>query len=116
MIEEFDKMVDDALGDSKKNAIPIMLLATHPDFQGCGFGSALMQTLLNIADLQRRDTYLITSTMSNVQFYNGFGFKTVGETVLGKENSNYEDSTVSRAGDSAHDGALSSHLSKCGSH
>jgi ribosomal protein S18 acetylase RimI-like enzyme len=57
----------------------LSLLAVHPDMQGKGLGTALMQPILNICDREGIPAYLETETESNVRFYSKRGFKVLRE-------------------------------------
>lgn len=50
------------------------LLAVHPELQGKGLGSALMQPILDICDQEGIPAYLETGTETNVAFYTRKGF------------------------------------------
>lgn len=57
----------------------LSLLAVHPDMQGKGLGTALMQPVLEICDRDHVPAYLETETESNVDFYSKRGFKVIKE-------------------------------------
>jgi GNAT superfamily N-acetyltransferase len=52
----------------------LSLLAVHPDMQGQGLGTALMQPILDLSDREGIPAYLETETESNVRFYTKKGF------------------------------------------
>jgi len=50
------------------------ILATHPDWQRQGLGTALMKVVFNIADEAGLPCYLETETIENVAYYRHHGF------------------------------------------
>ncbi|KAI5120671.1 hypothetical protein M0805_006960 [Coniferiporia weirii] len=79
-----DKLRDEKLGDSQKEMIYINILATKPESQGKGYGSALLKTVLSM--VQGRYVHLVSSNIANTLFYESFGFSIVGQVVLGDDN------------------------------
>jgi len=73
-------------GDAAKDMVYIDLLATHPDYQGRGNATALLETVLFHADIRGRTVYLFTGNTVNIGFYGLFGFEDVGEALLGIDN------------------------------
>ena len=57
----------------------LAVLGTEPEFQGKGFGGALMQPVLSRCDRDRMAAYLESSKSRNVPFYERHGFKVVEE-------------------------------------
>jgi ribosomal protein S18 acetylase RimI-like enzyme len=55
------------------------MLATHPDWQRRGLGSALMAAVFEIADLEGVPCYLETETEQNVAYYRHHGFEVRSE-------------------------------------
>jgi ribosomal protein S18 acetylase RimI-like enzyme len=53
----------------------LSFLGVHPDWQGKGMGSALIQPVLALCDRQRIPAYLETETETNVRFYRSHGFE-----------------------------------------
>lgn len=50
------------------------ILATHPDWQGMGNGSAVIRPVLELADADGLPASLLTATPENVAFYRRHGF------------------------------------------
>lgn len=86
-------------------------LATHPDYQGRGYATALLETVLfsaskdypvsfppttkvNVlqsqADIHGHSVYLHTSNPANIGFYGLFGFEDVGGVLLGSDNPSWK--------------------------
>ncbi|KAI5120670.1 hypothetical protein M0805_006959 [Coniferiporia weirii] len=83
---KMEKLHNEKLGDSAAEMIYIDLLATKPESQGQGYGSALLQTILFTADIQGRSVYLFSSNTANTPFYESFGLSIIGQLVLGDDN------------------------------
>jgi len=79
-------LVERHLGERIKDMIYVQLLATHPSCQGHGYATALMQTVIAIADSQSRALCLHTGTAENVKFYSSFGLVDIGHELLGNDN------------------------------
>lgn len=60
----------------------LSLLGTDPDAQGHGFGSAVLQPVLECCDIDGVGAYLESSKPRNLDFYARFGFRMVGELQL----------------------------------
>ena len=60
----------------------LSLLATDPDAQGHGFGSAVLQPVLEQCDSDGVGAYLESSKPRNVGFYERHGFRVAGELRL----------------------------------
>lgn len=87
-------------------------IVTHPDFQGRGYGGALLEkasdmvcsyflpNLLDImmlfpkADAQNRAIWLISGNIQNTAFYNSHGYFTVGIVELGKDDPTWKKAPV----------------------
>lgn len=53
----------------------LSLLGVNPEYQGKGFASALMKSMLNRIDEDNLPCYLETETEKNVEMYKHFGFR-----------------------------------------
>lgn len=62
----------------------LAVLGTHPDQQGKGIGSGLLQPVLATCDAQGIGAYLESSKESNIAFYARHGFTVTGEIHLPK--------------------------------
>lgn len=60
----------------------LAVLGTHPDHQGKGVGSALLQPILDRCDAEGLPAYLESSKASNVPFYARHGFEVTGEVTV----------------------------------
>ena len=57
----------------------LMTIGTDRQAQGRGFGKALIQTGLNRCDLDGIPAYLESGDTDNIGFYEGLGFRLIGE-------------------------------------
>ena len=62
----------------------LFLLATSPEWQGCGAGSAVLRPVLDMCDRDAMPAYLEASTERNKALYLRHGFEVVGEIKLPK--------------------------------
>jgi len=62
----------------------LAVLGTHPDHQGKGLGSAVLQPVLDHCDAEGIPAYLESSKDRNVPFYRRHGFEVTGEVTLPK--------------------------------
>ena len=60
----------------------LVALATRPEHQNRGFGSALLRHVLDACDRQRLPAYLESSTQRNRALYERHGFRPTTEIVL----------------------------------
>jgi GNAT superfamily N-acetyltransferase len=60
----------------------LAVLGTHPDHQGKGLGSALIEPVLDTCDRDEIPAYLESSKERNIAFYARHGFRVTGELVL----------------------------------
>lgn len=58
------------------------LLAVHPDHQGQGLGSAILQAITSTLDCESLPCTLETANPRNVVLYRRFGFEVVGEEEI----------------------------------
>jgi ribosomal protein S18 acetylase RimI-like enzyme len=63
----------------------LAVLGVEPEFQGRGFGGALMQPVLNRCDRDGTPAYLESSKERNVALYERHGFRVVEELRLPKD-------------------------------
>ncbi|KAI0048028.1 hypothetical protein FA95DRAFT_1605567 [Auriscalpium vulgare] len=96
-IEEMTKKIRAAeleyLGDKDKY-FALELLATHPKYQGRGYGSALLKALAWMADEAERPTWLVSSNIVNKAFYESFGYQAVAEIILGDEDPDHTEKPI----------------------
>ncbi|KAI0086667.1 hypothetical protein BDY19DRAFT_340915 [Irpex rosettiformis] len=71
------------LGGRKRSMWYLAELATHPDHQGHGFGSALVRSFTERVDKHGGLSWLMSSNIENTAFYNSLGFITKAEIPLG---------------------------------
>ncbi|KAF9057978.1 hypothetical protein BJ165DRAFT_1521310 [Panaeolus papilionaceus] len=95
-IKEYDTKMKKALeetpelGENIKEMLLVELLATSPESQGRGYGSALLRAITLMTDVLRQKSWLTSSNVKNTGFYNSHGFITVKEIILGDDNPNWE--------------------------
>ena len=76
-----------AKNDPKKPHYHLDPLGIHPDLQGKGIGSKMMEYYCNIVDSKKMDAYHETDRTENVGFYEKFGFEVIKEEeILGFPN------------------------------
>ncbi len=56
----------------------LAMLGTHPDHQGRGLGSTVLQPVLERCDLDGTGAYLESSKLENIPFYERHGFRVTG--------------------------------------
>ena len=61
----------------------LWFLAVHPDEQKQGIGSKLIKSIIQKSVEDKRDIYLETSTLTNIEWYQKFNFKIIKELDLG---------------------------------
>lgn len=59
------------------------LIGVDPAHQGNGYGSALLQHVLDRSDVDGAPAYLESSNPANIPFYKRFGFEQIGEIQSG---------------------------------
>ncbi|KAI0065974.1 hypothetical protein BV25DRAFT_1821701 [Artomyces pyxidatus] len=92
--DKHKEAMDAVIGDQKDWYISIDELFTHPTYQGRGYASALVNTVVQMADDLHRPTWLISSTPENAVFYHTFGFDTVLEIELGEGDPDWKSSPL----------------------
>ncbi|KAI0773654.1 hypothetical protein C8Q74DRAFT_1368229 [Fomes fomentarius] len=83
---------DEAVGSQVDEMLEVQMLVTHPTKQGRGYGSALMETVNDVADAQGLSTFVVTS--DPYRFYEAVGYKLVGERWLGVDNPRWKGEPV----------------------
>lgn len=83
-VEEVFKPVDE---DRQENMIGkkyyyLQIIGVAENYQGQGFGSQLLNALIQKGETAERQLYLETETEENVQFYQRFGFEVIKKIEL----------------------------------
>jgi len=86
---KLEATVADTLGTDVDKYIYLDVLCCHAEKQGQGYGSALVRAITQIADVQQRKIWLVSSNLSNNKFYRRQGFEVVAECTLGESDANY---------------------------
>ncbi|KAI0832526.1 hypothetical protein BC628DRAFT_325211 [Trametes gibbosa] len=81
---KIQSMVKDAFGSEVQDMYDLQVLATAPEAQRRGYGSALVTTVTNMADAAGRDTWVVTA--GSYKFYEQVGFVVVRRDALGGDN------------------------------
>ncbi|KAI0776011.1 hypothetical protein BD413DRAFT_258345 [Trametes elegans] len=89
---KLEAIFKDGLGDKRKDMYELRGLATDPAMQGRGYGSALVTTLIVMADAAGRGIWLLTT--SAYTFYEPFGFRVVSSVVIGADNPKWDGEPV----------------------
>ena len=61
-------------------------MGVDPDYQGKGYASRLMRSMLRRLDDERLHCFLETQNENNIEIYKHYGFKIVGKTTIPKTN------------------------------
>ena len=69
-------------GHPKEPFFYLWFLGVAPEFQNRGTGSALLQELIDESQRMKRPVYLETSLVSNISFYQKFGFEVYRELAF----------------------------------
>lgn len=81
-LKDFDRKSDTTMPDGPHHFIG--MLATHPDHQGKGLGTALVNHIKQASiDEGSLGVTLSTETESNVEYYRHLGFEVSGQMILG---------------------------------
>ena len=73
------------VGTGSLNGKTVRAVFVHPDYQGLGIGTKLMDVVENAANLQSERTLVVQSSITAQPFYAKRGFKVVREAVYGEE-------------------------------
>jgi len=73
------------VGTGSLNGKTVRAVFVHPDYQGRGIGTKLMDAVENAANVQSVDTLTVQSSITAQPFYAKRGFKVVRETFYGEE-------------------------------
>ncbi|KAJ7586818.1 hypothetical protein C8J56DRAFT_942907 [Mycena floridula] len=77
-----EALVTSLFGDGYLGGWWANLIATHPDYQRQGHGTAMVKAVLDIAQKDNKTVGLATQTEFNSKWYQTLGFELVGETVM----------------------------------
>ncbi|KAM5540656.1 hypothetical protein V8D89_005687 [Ganoderma adspersum] len=87
-------LMESSLGDRMKDMIEISSLATAPEAQGRGYGTALVEAVIRLGDEQGRAVFLVTTDA--YRFYEFVGFKLVGERQVAVDNPTWDGAPMLR--------------------
>jgi GNAT superfamily N-acetyltransferase len=73
------------IGTGSLNGSTVRAVFVHPDYQGRGIGTKLMNAVENAADVQSVNTLSVQSSITAQPFYAKRGFKVVREGFYGEE-------------------------------
>ncbi|KAI0375743.1 hypothetical protein BV20DRAFT_932980, partial [Pilatotrama ljubarskyi] len=82
----------DAFGEHLKDMYDLQMLATAPEAQGQGYGSALVTGVTDMADAEGRDVWVISGDA--YKFYERLGFVVVRKAVLGGDNPDWHEEPI----------------------
>ncbi|TFY54738.1 hypothetical protein EVJ58_g8681 [Rhodofomes roseus] len=94
MMSKQDAAIKSALGDKIQGMFAVEGLATHPNKQGRGYGSALMAAANAKADALGVASWLSSSNIANTAFYESCGFAVVKEFAIGEDNPTWTEPPV----------------------
>ncbi|KAL9643713.1 hypothetical protein ABK040_016160 [Willaertia magna] len=66
----------------KETTVKVEQIAVHPDYQGKGIGSKLVNFLVNNFKEKQLNSFLVTQNPNNIEFYGKSGFKVIVETLV----------------------------------
>ncbi|KAF8069257.1 hypothetical protein FPV67DRAFT_1669273 [Lyophyllum atratum] len=92
--DKMQKALERALGDCADKMWLLEGIWTAAEYQGRGYGGALLDAVTKLADAAGQRTWLKSSNIVNTAFYNEHGFKTVEEVVLGDQNPTWHEKPV----------------------
>jgi GNAT superfamily N-acetyltransferase len=82
----FVALVDgQVVGTGSLNGQTVSAVYVHPDYQGRGIGTKLMDAVENAATAQSQGTLSVQSSVTAKPFYNRRGFRVVQERAFGEE-------------------------------
>ncbi|KAJ8483307.1 hypothetical protein ONZ51_g4774 [Trametes cubensis] len=81
---KIEAMLKDAFGEKVKEMYEVRTLATAPEAQGRGYGSALVNIVTEMGDADGHDVWLITSDA--YRFYETLGFSAIRSSFVGGDN------------------------------
>ena len=73
------------VGTGSLNGKTVRAVFVHPDYQGCGIGTKLMDAVENAANVQSVSTLTVPSSITAQPFYAKRGFKVVRAALYGEE-------------------------------
>ncbi|KAI0677443.1 hypothetical protein C8Q78DRAFT_1074140 [Trametes maxima] len=82
--EKVEELLLSAFGDDIRNMLEIRGLATAPEKQGRGYGTALMRLVDEMSDAQDRAVYAVTTDAH--KFYESIGYTMLREGFIGDDN------------------------------
>ncbi|KAJ7585126.1 hypothetical protein C8J56DRAFT_949945 [Mycena floridula] len=77
MQKDHRDVINSLLGDKYKDSWWANQIATHPDYQCQGHGSALIRTVFDRARTEKKIVALVTQTKENCDWYSSLGFKCI---------------------------------------
>jgi ribosomal protein S18 acetylase RimI-like enzyme len=84
-INEMEKVVQKDY-PKDKSFLYLWFIATLPKSQGLGYGTALLNPILEKCQQEKTEVYLETSTKANVWYYQKIGFEVYDTLTLGQSN------------------------------
>ncbi|EIM88054.1 uncharacterized protein STEHIDRAFT_138518 [Stereum hirsutum FP-91666 SS1] len=90
LTEKIARTLNSQLGDNIHHFYSLDGLCTAPEVQGRGYGSALVRAVVSQADKDNRHTWLFSSSVTNVPFYQSHGFEAVSTFTVGEKNPQWD--------------------------
>ncbi|KAI0650642.1 hypothetical protein C8Q79DRAFT_397261 [Trametes meyenii] len=95
-LKEYDQkgraMVQDAFGEKVAGMYEVQAIATAPEAQGRGYGSALITTVTDLGDTEGRDVWLYT--VDAYPFYEYLGFSIIRTALMGVDNPTWNSAPI----------------------